>query len=80
MSLGTIVLGVQGWPIERLWFYLVGSALLILVGLQLVISWILMRTLEELSEREIRARRDLSGGGLGVEAVVGGVSPSKRSE
>ncbi len=76
LSLGTIVLGVQGWPIDRLWFYLVSSALLILVGLQLVISWILMRTLEELSEREIRAQRDLSGGGLGVEAVVGGVSPS----
>ena len=80
LSFGTIVLGVQGWPIDRLWFYLVGSALLILVGLQLVISWVLMRTLEELSEREIRAQRDLSGGGLGVEAVVGGVRPSTRSE
>ena len=30
----------------------VGSALLILVGVQLVISWILMRVLERLSERE----------------------------
>jgi hypothetical protein len=80
LSLITIVLGVQGWPIERLWFYFVGNALLILVGLQLVISWILMRTLEELSEREISAQRDLLGGGHGVEAVVGSVSPSQRSE
>src|SRR6185369_18062989 len=41
LSFGTVVLGVQGWPIDRLWFYLVSSALVTLVGLQLVISWIL---------------------------------------
>jgi hypothetical protein len=79
LSLSIIVLGVQGWPIERLWLYLVGSALLILVGLQLVISWVLMRTLEELSEREIRAQRDLSGGGHGAETVVGSTGTGQRS-
>jgi len=47
-----VVLGSGGWPIERLWLYLVGSALFILVGLQLVISWMVMRVLEELAERE----------------------------
>ena len=57
-----LTLGLQGWPVERLWLYLVGSALLILVGLQLVISWVLMRTLEEISEREIRANLDMQGG------------------
>jgi glycosyltransferase involved in cell wall biosynthesis len=80
LSAGTVILGVQGWPIERLWLYLVCSALLILVGLQLVISWVLMRTLEELSEREIRAQHDLSGGGHGAEAVVGNLSKSRRSK
>jgi hypothetical protein len=49
----SLALGLRGWPLERLWLYLVGSALLLLVGLQLVISWLLMRILEELSEREI---------------------------
>jgi glycosyltransferase involved in cell wall biosynthesis len=62
LSIGTLILGVQGWAIERLWLYLVGSALLMLVGLQLTISWVLMRTLEELSERELHAQHDLSGG------------------
>ncbi len=57
----TLALGLHGWDLGRLWLYLVGSALLILVGLQLVIAWIVMRTLEELSEREMRARGDLSG-------------------
>ncbi len=79
LSFSIIALGVQGWPIERLWLYLVSSALFILVGLQLVISWVLMRTLEELSEREIRAKRDLSGGGHGAETVAGNAGTSQRS-
>jgi hypothetical protein len=62
LSIGTLMLGINGWPIERLWLYLVGSALLMLVGLQLTISWVLMRTLEELSDRELHAQHDLSGG------------------
>ncbi len=57
----TLALGLNGWEIDRLWLYLVGSALFILVGLQLVISWILMRILEELAEREILAQKDLLG-------------------
>ncbi len=59
---GTLALGLTGWEISRLWLYLVGSALFMLVGLQLVISWVVMRTLEELSEREMRAQHDMSGG------------------
>ncbi len=60
----SLALGLHGWPIQRLWLYLVGSALLMLVGLQLVLSWMLMRTLEEISEREIRAKQDMEGRGL----------------
>jgi hypothetical protein len=47
-------LGAYGWPIARLWLYLVGSALFILVGLQLVVSWVLMSVLREVSERRLR--------------------------
>ncbi len=56
-----LALGVRGWEIDRLWLYLVGSASVILVGVQLMISWVVMRTLEDLSEREVRGRRDLAG-------------------
>ncbi|MCC7359755.1 MAG: glycosyltransferase family 2 protein [Anaerolineales bacterium] len=59
---GALAVGLQGWPVERLSLYLVGSSLLMLVGLQLGISWVLMRALEELSEREIQAQHDLAGG------------------
>ena len=61
LGIACLALGLNGWPISRLWLYLVGSALSTLVGLQLVISWLLMRMLEQLSEREVRANNDLLG-------------------
>jgi hypothetical protein len=58
VSLG---LGFAGWPVSRLWLYLLGSAMLILVGLQLMISWVLMRVLEGLNQRELLVSADLNG-------------------
>jgi|SRR6185503_1563585 len=55
----SLALGVGGWPIERLWFYLLGSALGFLVGVQLIIYWLLLRVLEELNQREILTRQDM---------------------
>jgi len=52
-------LGVNGWDIGRLWLYLLGSAMFILVGVQLVIYWILMRVLEELSQRGEMTMKDM---------------------
>lgn len=54
-----ILLGVQGWEISRLWLYLLGSAMFFLIGIQLVIYWILMRVLGELSQREVLTRKDM---------------------
>jgi glycosyltransferase involved in cell wall biosynthesis len=51
-------LAVGGWDIGRLWFYMVCSALVFLVGIQLVVYWLLLRILEELSRREILTRQD----------------------
>jgi glycosyltransferase involved in cell wall biosynthesis len=59
IGLVSLVLGLQGWEIERFWFYLLGSALVFLIGLQLVIYWLLLRVLEELSRREILTRQDM---------------------
>jgi glycosyltransferase involved in cell wall biosynthesis len=56
----SLVLGIQGWEIQRLWLYLLGSAMFILVGIQLGIYWVLMRVLEELSQREERSRKDMA--------------------
>ena len=51
IGLVTIGLGISGWEITRLWFYLLNSAMVIMVGTQLVIFWFLIQVLEELSER-----------------------------
>ena len=59
IGIASVVLGISGWDIARLWLYLLGSAMFILVGIQLIIYWILMRALEELSIRESLTERDL---------------------
>jgi glycosyltransferase involved in cell wall biosynthesis len=55
----SLALGLQGWQIERLWFYLLGSAMVFLIGIQLVVYWLLLRILEELSQREVLTKQDL---------------------
>ena len=59
ISVVTLALGISGWEMNRLWLYLAGSAMLILVGTQLMISWILIRILSELSMRDDMAARDM---------------------
>ena len=56
----SLALGINGWEIARLWLYLTGSAMFLLVGVQLVIYWILLRVLDELSQREILIQQDMS--------------------
>ncbi|MEJ2737795.1 MAG: hypothetical protein P8189_30280, partial [Anaerolineae bacterium] len=53
--------GFAGWPVSRLWLYLLGSAMLILVGVQLMIYWVIMRVLEGLNQRELLVSVDLNG-------------------
>ena len=55
----TIVLGSSGWDVSRMWLWFLGSALFILVGLQLMISWVLARVLEALAEREQVIHREM---------------------
>jgi hypothetical protein len=61
VGLGTIsvALGVSGWDIARLWLYMLGSAMLFLVGVQLIIYWVLLRVLDELSQREVKIDQDM---------------------
>ncbi len=56
-----VALGLRGWEITRVWLWLLGGTLGALVGLQLLISWVLMRVLEELSVREVMVRAEIDG-------------------
>lgn len=54
-----LIIGADSWAIGRLWFYMVCSALIFLVGVQLVVYWLLLRILEELSQREMLTKQDM---------------------
>ncbi len=56
----SIGLGVGGWEITRTWFYMLTSAMLSMVGLQLMVFWILLRVLDELSQRETLTEQELT--------------------
>ncbi|NMC78481.1 MAG: glycosyltransferase family 2 protein [Chloroflexi bacterium] len=55
-----LALGIRGWEITRLWFYLLASAMAILVGIQLVIYLILLKVLDELSKQEALAKSQIN--------------------
>jgi glycosyltransferase involved in cell wall biosynthesis len=55
----SLILGLDGWDMSRLWLWLLSGSMLILVGVQLVISWLVMRVLEELAQRQVKVGLDL---------------------
>ena len=57
----SLMLGFSGWTIVQQWLYLLGSAMLILMGVQLLISWIFVRALDEISQRAELTQQDLTG-------------------
>ncbi len=59
IALAALLIGANNWAIDRLWFYMVCSALIFLVGVQLVVYWLLLRILEELSQREMLTKQDI---------------------
>ncbi len=59
LGIGSLWLGATGWPIDRLWFYLLAGTMLVMLGMHLLIFWIIMRVLDELSQRQVLARADL---------------------
>ncbi len=61
---GAISLGLSfdGWAIERLWLYMLAAAMLLLLGLQLTVFWLIIQVLGELSCRDADVARDLEAG------------------
>ncbi|MFN8006963.1 MAG: glycosyltransferase family 2 protein [Terriglobia bacterium] len=71
----SLILGLNGWQPVRIWFWLLGSALFLLVGIQLALFWILIRVLDALIERDDRIGEDLNG----AEAMVSKVATGSRA-
>jgi len=63
VGIASLAFSLNGWPLSRLWLWQLLAAMSIIVGLQLLIGWFIMRVLEELSQRETRVAGDMSGNG-----------------
>jgi glycosyltransferase involved in cell wall biosynthesis len=61
LAVVSLALGLGGWPMARLWLWQLMGAMSILVGVQLLIGWFIMRVLEELSQRQVRVDSDMRG-------------------
>lgn len=57
----SLILGLGGWEITRLWLWQLGSALFLLVGTQIILFWLLIRVMATLSRRNIDIQNDLTG-------------------
>jgi len=55
----SLILALRDWPIERLWLYLLTGTVLVLAGVQLEVFWVIVRVLDELSQREALVRADI---------------------
>ncbi|MDI9546372.1 MAG: glycosyltransferase family 2 protein [Chloroflexota bacterium] len=59
LSVAALLFGLGGMAMERLWFYYLTSAGLVLIGVQLIVAWVQMQVLEALSIREQLVHEDL---------------------
>ena len=59
-SATSLALALNGWPTERLWFHLLAGTMLVLIGCQLDVFWVIVRVLDELGQRETRIKADLA--------------------
>jgi glycosyltransferase involved in cell wall biosynthesis len=66
LAIVTLILGINGWPISRLWFWQLIAAMASLIGLQLLIGWFIIRVLEDLSQRDLLIGSDMRRNGNGV--------------
>lgn len=61
IGIASLVLGVNGWSLQRLWIYYLASACFTLMGVQMVIGWVQVQVLDTLRIREDLAASDLRG-------------------
>jgi glycosyltransferase involved in cell wall biosynthesis len=62
-----VVVGGNDWEIARLWLYLLSAAMFIMIGVQLIIYWVIIRVLEELSQREGKSKADMQSAETGIK-------------
>lgn len=59
VSIAAFAMSLQGAALAQLWLWFLLGALLIVVGVQLAVSYVVIRVLDELTRRHAAAQRDL---------------------
>jgi flagellar biogenesis protein FliO len=67
MGLVSLILGLSDGNANRQWFWMLASSMIFIVGVQLLVSWSVMRVLEQLNKREGQVDKDLLGNAVRVE-------------
>lgn len=65
----TVVFGLETWSVNSIWLYLISSSMLILLGVQLMIYWAILRVLDELGQRDLLTQKDLGSTEAGEYSV-----------
>ena len=61
LSLTSLLLGLRGWEVSRLWIYYLASAGFSIIGIQLAIAWVQMQVLDTLRIRHELVAEDMLG-------------------
>lgn len=56
-----LALALSGWRLEQMWLWMIAGAMATLIGLQLIVSRVIMSVLADLSQRESRQGKDMRG-------------------
>jgi len=56
-----LVLALSGWTLEQMWLWMIAGAMATLVGVQLIVSRVIMNVLADLSQREDKQSEDMRG-------------------
>ncbi len=63
-AIGAVVLlalALSGWTLSQLWLWMIAGAMATLIGVQLIVSRVIMNVLADLSEREQKQSEDMRG-------------------
>ncbi len=64
LGLVSLAFGLNDGDVNRQWFWMLTSSMIVLVGVQLLVSWFVMRVLEQLNQREGQIDSDLAGNAI----------------
>ena len=56
-----LIAAINGGTLEQMWLWMIASVMATLIGVQLIVARVIMKVLDDLSQREIKQERDMQG-------------------